>query len=200
MEISLQAKLLRVLQEKQINRVGGNTVIPIDVRIIVATHKNLLQEVENKTFREDLYYRLLGLNIHLPPLRERGKDVLILANHFIKLFTEENNMQPKQLSENAQEKLLSYPFPGNIRELKSIIELAVVLSNDIIEENDLQINSNATLNALLNYEITLKEFNLRVVQHFLNKYDNDVVLVAKKLDIGKSTIYNLIKEHKISIS
>jgi DNA-binding NtrC family response regulator len=200
LEISLQAKLLRVLQEKQINRVGGNTVIPIDVRIIVATHKNLLQEVENKTFREDLYYRLLGLNIHLPPLRERGKDVLILANHFIKLFTEENNMQPKQLSENAQEKLLSYPFPGNIRELKSIIELAVVLSNDIIEENDLQINSNATLNALLNYEITLKEFNLRVVQHFLNKYDNDVVLVAKKLDIGKSTIYNLIKEHKISIS
>jgi len=168
------------LQEKQITRVGGNSIIPIDVRIIVATHRNLLQEVENKTFREDLYYRLLGLNIHLPPLRDRDKDILILANHFIKLFTEENNMQPKRLSENAQEKLSSYPFPGNIRELKSIIELAIVLSNDdVIEENHLQINTNATLNSLLNYEITLKEFNLRVVQHFLHKYDNDVVLVAK---------------------
>jgi len=115
LDISLQAKLLRVLQEKEITRVGGNAVVPVEVRIIVATHKNLAEEVKKGTFREDLYYRLLGLPIQLPPLRERGSDILVLAKHFIDAFTAENGMEKKALSANAQEKLLSYPFPGNVR-------------------------------------------------------------------------------------
>src|ERR1700734_1771699 len=98
LDINLQAKLLRVLQEREITRIGSNAVTKIDVRIIVATHKNLLEEVKNKTFREDLYYRLIGLPISLPPLRERGSDILILSKHFIDAFCKDNKLDKKKLS------------------------------------------------------------------------------------------------------
>src|SRR5882724_5348973 len=130
LDINLQAKILRVLQEKEITRVGSNTVTKIDARIIVATHKNLLEEVKNKTFREDLYYRLIGLPIYLPPLRERGNDILILSKHFIDGFCKENKLEKKTLSAEAQQKLMQYPFPGNVRELKSVVELAVVMADE----------------------------------------------------------------------
>ena len=117
LDINLQAKLLRVLQEREITRIGSNAVTKIDVRIVVATHKNLLEEVKNKNFREDLYYRLIGLPITLPPLRERGNDILILSKHFIDAFCKENKLEKKSLSPDAQQKLLQYPFPGNVREL-----------------------------------------------------------------------------------
>src|SRR5215470_14235815 len=103
LDINLQAKLLRVLQEREITRIGGNEVIPINVRIIVATHKNLLEEVQNKTFREDLYYRLIGLPIQLPPLRDRGNDIIILAKHFMDQFCKENNVEKKSFSPEAQQ-------------------------------------------------------------------------------------------------
>src|SRR6201990_997649 len=107
LDINLQAKLLRVLQEKELVRVGGNETVKINCRIIVATHKNLLQEVQNKTFREDLYYRLIGLPIHIPPLRDRGNDIIILAKHFMDIFCKENNTNKKMLSAEAQQKMLS---------------------------------------------------------------------------------------------
>ena len=130
LDINLQAKLLRVLQEREITRIGSNGVTKIDVRIVVATHKNLLEEVKNKTFREDLYYRLIGLPISLPPLRERGNDILILSKHFIDGFCKENRLEKKTLSPEAQQKLLQYPFPGNVRELKSVVELAAVMADE----------------------------------------------------------------------
>src|SRR5690606_19631734 len=126
LDINLQAKLLRVLQEREVVKVGGNEVTKINCRIIVATHRNLLQEVQNKTFREDLYYRLIGLPIEVPPLRERGSDIVMLAKHFIDAFCAENKSGKKSLSPEAQQKLLSYPFPGNVRELRSVVELATV--------------------------------------------------------------------------
>src|SRR6516225_3544832 len=137
MDINLQAKLLRVLQEREITRIGSNGVTPINVRIIVATHKNLLEEVKNKTFREDLYYRLIGLPIMLPPLRERGNDIIILAKNFADGFCRENKIEKKTISPEAQQKLLTYSFPGNVRELKSIMELAVVMtdSENILPEH-----------------------------------------------------------------
>jgi len=142
MEASLQAKLLRVLQEREVTRIGGNQVIKLDVRIISATHKDLAEEVKTGKFREDLYYRLLGLPIHLPPLRERGNDVILIAKHFLDQFTTENQMQRFKISPEAQEKLLRYPFPGNIRELKSIIELAAVMATDQeIRPQDISFNS-----------------------------------------------------------
>ena len=194
MDINLQAKLLRVLQEREITRVGGNETVPINVRIIVATHRNLPEEVQNKTFREDLYYRLIGLPIYLPPLRERGNDIIILAKHFMDGFCKENGSDKKSLSSDAQQKLLSYLFPGNVRELKSVMELSVVLSDgETVLPEHISVNATATLNNLMSNEKSLKEYETQIIQHFLDKYDKDVLLVAKKLDVGKSTLYRMIQ-------
>jgi transcriptional regulator with PAS, ATPase and Fis domain len=194
MDINLQAKLLRVLQEREITRVGGNENVPINVRIIVATHRNLPEEVQNKTFREDLYYRLIGLPIYLPPLRERGNDIIILAKHFMDGFCKENGSDKKSLSSDAQQKLLSYQFPGNVRELKSVMELSVVLSDgETVLPEHISVSGTATLNNLMSHEKSLKEYETQIIQHFLDKYDKDVLLVAKKLDVGKSTLYRMIQ-------
>lgn len=199
LDINLQAKLLRVLQEKEITRVGGNEVVKVNARIIVATHRNLLEEVKQKNFREDLYYRLIGLPIAVPPLRERGNDIIILSKHFIDMFCRENNVPRKQLSPEAQQKLLSYPFPGNVRELKSVIELAVVMADEeIIHPEHITVNTSASISDLLNSEKTLKEYEIQILQHFLDKYNKDVLLVAKKLDIGKSTIYRMIQAGELN--
>ena len=147
--MNLQVKLLRVLQEKEIVRIGSNKPVKTDCRIIVATNKNLKEEVKKGNFREDLYYRLLGLPIELPPLRDRGNDILILARYFIEKFCDENNIQLKKLSEKSQKKLISYPYPGNIRELKSVIELAVTLSGkDEIEPSDLVLDQDTPFSLL----------------------------------------------------
>ena len=194
LDINLQAKLLRVLQEREITRVGGNEVVPVNVRIIVATHRNLLEEVQQKTFREDLYYRLIGLPLQLPPLRERENDILILAKHFMDHFCKENNNPKKVLSSEAQQKLLQYAFPGNVRELKSVMELACVLAdNDTILPENININISASISDLIGKERTLKEYETQIIQFYLDKYDKDVLLVANKLDIGKSTIYRMIQ-------
>ncbi|MBA4166000.1 MAG: sigma-54-dependent Fis family transcriptional regulator [Chitinophagaceae bacterium] len=199
LDINLQAKLLRVLQEREIVRVGGNEVTKINCRIVVATHRNLLQEVQNKTFREDLYYRLIGLPIHIAPLRERGNDIIILAKHFMDLFCKENSSDKKMLSPEAQQKLLSYPFPGNVRELRSVMELACVMADDetIVPEH-LTLSTASSVAGLLNNEKSLKQYEIDIIQHYLDKYEKDVLLVAKKLDVGKSTIYRMIQAGEIS--
>jgi DNA-binding NtrC family response regulator len=200
MDLALQAKLLRALQEKEITRIGSNKVIKTDCRIIASTNKNLLDEVKNHRFREDLYYRLLGLQIHLPPLRERGSDVLLLARHFIDDFCRENEMPSKSLAPEAQEKLLSHPFPGNVRELKSVAELAAAMAHgETIIANDIILQgNNSMLGELLREETSLEEYEFRIIMHFLKRYDFDVLLVADKLRIGKSTIYKILKDRNIS--
>lgn len=196
-DINFQAKLLRAIQEKEIVRVGSNTPIPFNCRIIVATHKNLQEEVKKGNFREDLYYRLFGLPIHLPPLHERDKDILVLAKAFIERFAAENHMEPKQLSDDTKLKLLNYPWPGNIRELKSIIELAMVLSNsDSIQVNDIVLSEMDPLTEITADEQTLKEYNLRILKVFLDRYNQNTKLVADKLDIGQTTVYRMMKDLK----
>ena len=195
MDINLQAKLLRVIQERELARIGGNAVIQVNARIIIATHKDLAREVREGRFREDLYYRLLGLPIRIPPLRERDNDILILAKHFLDNFCRENDMTVKSLSKEARDKLTKYSYPGNVRELKSVLELAAVLSNsDIIDANDINFSSVSSEDAIMAKELTLKEYTYSIVRHFLKKYQNDVLQVAEKLDVGKSTIYRYIKE------
>ena len=195
MDLSLQAKLLRVLQEREVVRIGGNQVIKLDVRIIAATHKDLAEEVKGGRFREDLYYRLLGLPVILPPLRERGNDVLLIAKHILDQFSQENQMRKFKISPEAQEKLMQYPFPGNIRELKSIIELSAVMTEDAeIRAQDISFNSTARMESFLYQEMSMQEFMYRIIRHFLNKYDNNVLEVAKRLDIGKSSLYRYLKE------
>jgi two-component system, NtrC family, response regulator AtoC len=145
MAMDLQTKLLRVLQDNRITRLGTNREIEIDMRVIAATNKNLADRVKEGKFREDLFYRLQGFLIHLAPLRERGNDILILAKHFLEEFCKANKMQPKSISASASENLLSYPWPGNVRELKSTIERAALLSNNQKIEVDDLIFSTATV-------------------------------------------------------
>lgn len=195
MDINLQAKLLRALQEREVTRIGGNEVVKFETRVIVATHRNLAEEVKSGNFREDLYYRLLGIPVELPPLRDRGKDILLIAEHFLKAFAKENKMGAVKLSKEAQSKLMSYPFQGNVRELKSIVELAAVMCDDnLIESEDITFNTLEKEGQFLLEEMTLRDYTFKIINHFLDKYDNNVLMVADKLDIGKSSIYRYIKE------
>lgn len=195
MDLNLQAKLLRVIQEKELSRIGGNDVIKLDFRLIVATHRDLGQEVKDGNFREDLYYRLLGLPIHLPPLRDRDRDIILLSKFFLDMFSKENDLPALKLNGEAQTKLLGYPFPGNIRELKSIIELAAVMANGPeISEDDISFNSISKESNFLFEEMTMRDYTFKIIRHFLDKYDDNVLKVADKLDIGKSTIYRHLKE------
>lgn len=136
--LNLQVKLLRVLQEQKIERLGGTESIDIDVRIITATHQNLEKKINEGTFREDLFYRLNIVSINIPPLRERREDILPLIEYFIKTYAEENNRKNVEISKEAVDFLLKYNYPGNVRELENIIERAVVLCRDnIITLNDI---------------------------------------------------------------
>jgi DNA-binding NtrC family response regulator len=137
----------------------------------------------------------LGLPVWLPPLRERDSDVLIIAKYFLNEFCKENRIGELRFSKKAQEKLLGYRYPGNVRELKSIVDLAAVLSDeDEIHEEDIKFSTLLDENKMTLQELTLKEYNIKIITHMLEKYDNNVIKVAKKLDIGKSTIYRYLKE------
>jgi two-component system response regulator AtoC len=198
MDINLQSKLLRVLQERELIRVGGNEKVKLDIRLIVATHKNLAEQVKQGKFREDFYYRIMGLPIELPPLRDRGNDILLLAKYFLDDFSKQNKLGSITFSAAAKDRLLKYHFPGNVRELKSMIDLAAVMSNgQEIVEDDISFNAPRADEDLFAKEKTLKEYNTQIIQHFLNKYNHNVVQVADKLDIGKSTIYKMIQDKEI---
>ena len=199
LDIHMQAKILRALQEREFLRVGGDKPVPFDVRIITASHKDMAAEVAEGRFREDLYFRLLGLRIELPPLRYRGNDIILLATHFLDSFCQANRLGKRLLSKQARKKLLEYDYPGNVRELKAIVELAAVMSDgNIIEAEDLQFHAATPRSQrFLAEELTLEQYKRLIIGHFLKKYDNDVLLVAKKLDIGKSTIYRMLKEEDL---
>lgn len=198
---TIQSKILRVLQERELTRVGGNDTVTLDVRLICATHRNLLEEVRNGRFREDLYYRIIGLPIVLPPLRERGADILLLAKQFILDFAKANELQDLQLSAEARTKLLSHDYPGNVRELKHLVELACVLSNgkEILAE-DINIQNVNDGDIGWNSNKTLREYECEIILSYLKRFDNDVVLAAKALGIGKSTIYKMLKNNEISLT
>jgi len=200
MDLNLQSKLLRVLQERELIRVGGNEKVILDVRLVVATHKNLTDQVANGLFREDLYYRIMGLTVELPPLRDRGNDILLLAKFFLDECCKDNKLQPLTLSAEAKEKLMAYNYPGNVRELKAMMDLAAVMSDGKeVMPADITITSSKSGDFLLHQEKTMKEFTIHIIQHYLKKYDQNVVRVANMLDIGKSTIYKMIQQKEIAV-
>ena len=138
MDLLMQTKLLRVLQEKEVTRIGSNKSIKLDVRVVAATNRNLAHEVKEGKFREDLYYRLQGFLIHLPPLLERGDDVVLLSKTFLNDFCKDNELGPITLTKEAAKVLMEYKWPGNIRELKAVIERAAIMSeNATIQPEDL---------------------------------------------------------------
>jgi DNA-binding NtrC family response regulator len=195
MDLNMQTKLLRVIQEEEVTRIGGNNTVKLDTRLIVATHKNLAEEVKKGFFREDLYYRLLGLPIILPPIRERDNDIIILARSFAEDFCSKNKMPQLKLTSEAQEKLRKYSFPGNVRELKAVVELAAIMTNkDVIDKEHIIFNATSEIDSMLNEEMTMREYHTQIIKHYLKKYGNKVSKVAEVLDVGKSSIYNLIKD------
>ena len=201
LNMNIQSKILRALQEKEIERIGGNQKIKLNFRLMIATHKNLAEEVRKGNFREDLYYRILGLPINLPALRERGKDILILAKFFIDSFCQENQQDRKGISNNARDKLMNYSWPGNVRELKAVMELSVVMANgNEIDADDITLSSTRNIPEFLLKEMKMKDYVKNIVKHYLEKYDNNVFSVAKKLDVGKSTIYRMLKEEELKSS
>jgi two-component system response regulator AtoC len=200
MDLNMQSKILRVLQEREVVKIGGNQTTKLDIRILSATNRNLAEEAKKGTFRKDLYYRLIGLPIDIPPLRSRGNDVLILARHFVDEFCKENKMKHLILAASAKDKLLAYTFPGNVRELKAIMNLAAVLSDGKeITDGDINFTSVRGDDHFTTKEKTLRVYNCDIISFFLKKYNNDVVEVARRLDIGKSTIYNMIKGKEITL-
>lgn len=204
LELTLQAKLLRVLQERVVTRVGGSKPVPFDVRLVVATHRDLAAEARAGRFREDLYYRLLGLPIELPPLRARGNDRLLLADHFVKNFSHANRLPIRSFDAEAKRRLLAYSFPGNVRELKAVVELAAVLADGAhISATDLppmqapaagRDAGAAPLPTATNGATpSLREQTLAIMQNALLQTQGDVVAAASRLRIGRSTMYRLLQ-------
>ncbi len=195
--ISFQAKFLKAIKTGYFQRVGGTENIPIDPRLISSTIENLIEEVEAGHFLESLYYRLMGLTIEIPSLKDRGNDIILLATNFIQQFLEKNRLPEKSLSKKAKQKLLSYSYPGNIRELKSTIERAIVLADDhLISEDDIEFGNASNQIKFSEKEMTFEEYKSRIIHHFLQKYNQDIQVVSTKLDIGKSTIYRMLKSEK----
>lgn len=193
MDLNLQSKLLRVLQEREVVRIGGSKPKKIDIRLITATHKNLADEVKKGNFREDLFFRLVGLPIELPPLRNRQSDVLLLAKHFMDEYTTQNKQKPLKLSDTAKTKLKKHLWAGNVRELKAVMDLACVMCDGgEITADDITFYELGGSKPYSESEKTLRAYELEIIQYYLDKYEGNALLVAEKLDIGKSKIYNLI--------
>lgn len=194
MDLTMQTKFLRVLQEREVKRLGGNQEIKIDVRVITATHKNLADEVKKGNFRADLFYRLMGLPVHLVPLRERGNDIILIARHFADAFSKEYKRPKADFTEDAIKKLLMYSYPGNVRELKAVIDLAMIMSDDkTIDAKHISFNPVETEDTA-SEQLTLEEQILKIVKSNLLKYNNNPTIVAKKLGISRATVYRYIKE------
>ncbi|MCX7816629.1 MAG: sigma-54 dependent transcriptional regulator [Syntrophales bacterium] len=206
MSPALQVKILRVLQEKQFERIGGIKTMTVDVRIIAATNQDLAELVRQKRFREDLFYRINVIPIHLPPLRERGTDIAILANHFLKKFNQQKKKNVKHIEPRAMEALMSYPWPGNVRELENLIEMLVVMKETgsiTLEDLPEKFHSTAT------EKTTIKDFSIPEegidLQKTVQEYEKALILealekckgvknkAAKLLNIKRTTLVEKIK-------
>jgi len=211
MDVQLQAKLLRVIQESEVDRLGGHSPIPVDVRIIATTNVNLAEAIERKTFRSDLYYRLNVIPVKIPPLRERNGDILYLANYFLERFAKEKGVKKPVLTEKAAALLNAYAFPGNVRELENIIERAVLMTNGasicpeafcLEEQEDLPSSEPPDPEAdpspdLLAHPspMTLKESEKALICETLNKVDGNKTKAAKILGISVRTLWNKVHEY-----
>ena len=198
--LNLQAKLLRVLQNRSITRVGDTKSIPIDIRLVCATNMNLPQMVKEGRFREDLYYRINTVTLRLPPLRERTDEIAPLANLFLERFAEKYHREVKTFGHEAILMLQRCRWNGNIRELQNCIEKAVILSEgDRIQDKDLQINPADLMDEVdtsANQE-TLENAEEKVIRAAMKKYNGNLSLVAKALNISRPTLYKRLKEYGI---
>ena len=199
---NIQVKLLRVLQEKTFERVGGEETFKVDVRIIAATNKNLEEEVKAGRFREDLFFRLKGIEINVPPLRERREDIPVLLNTFVSKFNEENGKHISGFSTEAKNAIFAYKWPGNIRELEHCIESAVVMAaGNEIEVEDLTINvpeSQAKDGIIIPIGTSLEEAEKTIILQNLQANKGNKSKTADVLKIGRKTLHRKLNEYGIS--
>jgi len=191
MPLPLQAKLLRVLQEREIVRVGGTKPIKIDVRIVSATNADIMKKIEDGEFREDLYYRLNTIPVKIPPLRERKDEILSIAEEYLKAICAKYKFDKKVLSEEAKEELLAYDWPGNIRELISVIERSAILSSsEVIEKEDLMLEYRKPKKSISNLEKEL-------IEEVLEEFEYNLELSAKALGLTKSVLEKKMKKYDL---
>jgi two-component system, NtrC family, response regulator HydG len=195
-----QVKLLRVLQERTLERVGGNDTVTVDVRLVAATNRNLAVDVQEGRFREDLYYRLNVVHIDMPPLRVRGGDIVTLANHFLRKFALENHRRIDGFTEKAIGKLIASRWPGNVRALENAIERAVVLcTSDKIDEDDLPFETSPeTLGTLRIPGSTMAEIERYAILKTLEATEGSTAKAADVLDIGVRTIQYRLHEYGLT--
>ncbi|RKY30931.1 MAG: PEP-CTERM-box response regulator transcription factor [Candidatus Omnitrophota bacterium] len=202
MSLSLQVKILRFLQEKVIERVGSNTPIELDVRIIAATNQELKERIKEGKFREDLYYRLSVININLPPLRERGEDILLLANYFLNKYKKEaGGERIKGFTKQAKELMLNYSWPGNVREMENRVRRAVILTeNSLIGPFELGFSREELDKDLGKFSLKeiRKNIETKLIKEALEEARGNVSLAAKMLGITRPTLYDLMKKYNIS--
>jgi DNA-binding NtrC family response regulator len=215
MPLNTQAKILRVLEMAEIERVGGHEMIPVDIRIVATANKNLLQQVEKGYFRQDLYYRINTFTLSLPPLRERPEDVLPLARHFIDMHARVRGKPKKRLSPAVEQLLLNHHWPGNVRELRNAMERAVVLaSGSVIEPEilpeEIRYKRESARGSLghpqpsigpasaLSPIVPIKELEQKAIIDALSRVGNNATRAAKQLGISKATLFRKLKEYRIS--
>ena len=205
MQLALQAKLLRVLQERQIQRVGSTTNIPVDIRVLTATNQDLEAAVEAGTFREDLFYRIAAFPIEVPPLRDRREDIPLLADHFLKKYTEKVTKSIKAISADALQLLMEYNFRGNVRELENTIERAVLLeTTELLQSSSLspQILSKISSQPILSFPnateiLPFEEVERQILAHALKVMDNNITKAAQALGIPRTTFYRKLRSHQL---
>ncbi len=201
--MATQVKLLRVLQEREFERVGGEKTLSVDVRVISATNRNLLEEVKKGNFREDLYYRLAVVEIHVPPLRDRKEDIELLASDFLKSFNKEESKHIEGFSMQARKALYAYSWPGNIRELKNCIESAVVMARGkIIELDDLpaplrKIEKDKCVS--IEFPTTMDDVEKKVIMESIAYCSGNKTKAAEMLQIGRKTLHRKLAEWREDI-
>jgi two-component system nitrogen regulation response regulator NtrX len=205
MSLKTQAKVLRVLQEQTFQRVGGQQTIKVDVRVIAATNKDLESEIGSGSFRSDLYYRLNVIPIEVPPLRARGDDIVLLAEHFLRRFAAETGAPRKKLSGGAGSKLRGHSWPGNVRELRNMIErLAILLPGDTIEAEDIHLGARADVtSAAIGHHLTLKEaraeFEKQYILSRLREFAGNISRTADALGMERSNLHRKLHAYGIRV-
>jgi len=205
MSLSAQAKVLRVLQEQQFERVGGNDTITVDVRVIAATNIDICKAIEEGRFREDLYYRLNVVPVHVPRLSERGDDIVILVNYFLDMFTREHGTGSKVITDSGMDLLMRYKWPGNVRELRNIIErITIMVPEDEITDDDLQryLRPDDPMRQYVpGRQATLRDardnFERDYIISALKKNNGNVSLTARELDIERTNLHRKIRQYGI---
>ncbi len=198
LSLPLQAKILTVLQNRTITKLGDNLTIPINIRLISATNKDIDTMIMDGLFREDLLYRINTISIELPPLRERGNDVILIAEFFLNKYSEKYDKKILRISEKAKHKLLKHNWPGNVRELQHCIEKAVILSdNSILTEDSFSLNQNTNKKNSNIGNMTIEEMEKEMIINCIEAEKGNMSIVSKKLGITRQTLYNKLKKYDL---